>query len=39
MISFIINYLHMNKRTKVFSKEYNDSYRKLWINNVRDYKP
>ncbi len=39
MISFIINFSNMNKKKSVFSKEYKDSYRKLWINNIRDYNP
>ena len=39
MINFIIKFLHMNKRNKVFSKEYKDGYRNLWINNMRDYNP
>lgn len=39
MTSFIINFFYMNKRNTIFNKEYKDSYRKLWINSIRNYNP
>ena len=39
MIRLLINFFNMNHRNKLYSKEYKDSYRKLWINNLRDYNP
>lgn len=40
MFSFIIDFFSMNQKDKtVFSKQYRTGYNKLWINNIKDYKP
>lgn len=38
MFSFI-KFLQTNKSKQVFSKEYKEGYKNLWINNIRDYIP
>jgi hypothetical protein len=37
--SYIVKFFTKNKNPQVFSKDYRDGYNKLWINNLRDYKP
>jgi len=39
MFSFIINFFSIKKDKTVFSKQYRTGYNKLWINNIKDYKP
>ena len=35
----IFNFFIINKQNIVFTKQYKDSYKKLWIHNIRDYTP
>lgn len=39
MINYIMKFLRNNKNPVVLNKEYRAGYNKLWINNIRDYKP
>lgn len=40
MFNFITNFFTINQKDKtIFSKQYRGGYNKLWINNLRDYKP
>ena len=39
MFKCIVNFLRTNREPKVFNKSYRDGYNKLWINNIRDYRP
>ena len=39
MISYIIDFLRINRKKEIFNKEYRDGYSKLWINNIRNYHP
>ena len=40
MFNFIFNFFTVNEKDKkIFSKEYRSGYNKLWIDNLRDYKP
>jgi hypothetical protein len=40
MINCIINFFSMKQKDKtLFSEQYRIGYKKLWIDNLRDYKP
>ncbi len=39
MLNCIINFFSIKKDKTIFSKQYRSGYNKLWINNLRNYKP
>lgn len=39
MFNFITFFTITKKDKTIFSKQYRSGYNKLWINNLRDYKP
>ena len=40
MFNCIINFFSMKQKNKtLFSEQYRIGYKKLWIDNLRDYKP
>ena len=38
MLNFI-KFCKSNNKQVLFNKEYRNGYKKMWINNLRDYKP
>ena len=42
MLNFIVNFFNKNQNQNlcnIYNKQYRDSYNKLWIEKIRNYRP